>query len=286
MAIELGRSLLPVRIRGIPRLYYLCSRLLFKPGMKVLDSASGIRVAGDPRDYFSAMMLFGRYAPDVLGIVDRFVRKGNSVLDIGAQAGYITSHLALRVGPTGQVHSFEPDPNALPFLELTLEANGFDWVRVFRVAAADREGTLDFHVSKTLGWSTAVAETHLTDLKLIEVPCVRIDDLRTSGQIRRPVHFVKIDVEGFECSVLDGMHKLLEEDRPVLVCEVNPQMLIANGNSAADLAARVTRHGYQLFRVRERTGVFNGGRVDLEPFEAAHQRTLCDVLCIPEQSVV
>ena len=260
--------------------------MLFGQGMKVLDSASGVKIAGDPRDYFSAMMLFGRYAPEVLAVVDQFVHTGDSVLDIGAQAGYITSHLARRVGPNGQVHSFEPDPNALAYLRLTLEANAFGWVRVFAVAAAAHAGLLDFYVSKTLGWSTAVPDTHLTDLQLIQVQSAKIDDLRASGQIRGPVHFVKIDVEGFECSVLDGMQNLLEEDRPVLVCEVNPQMLVANGNSAVDLAARVTSHRYQLFRVRERAGLLNGGRVDLEPFEPADQRMLCDVLCMPKESVV
>lgn len=243
-------------------------------GEVMIECADGFKIAADPRDYFGAMMLCGRYSPEIVALFREHVKPGDSVLDIGAQIGYTTCHLARLVGPSGRVQSFEPDPNALTRLRAAVEHNGFPQVDVFRFALGSTNGEITFNVSATTGWSTAVRGSHLTNLTASTAQCRRLDDLET----RRPVSFVKIDVEGFECDVIDGMTELLRTDHPTLLVEVNPNMLSFAGHSSRELLERIAAHGYRIFTVSEEPGVFSGGKLRLREADAvAHA---CDVLCV------
>jgi FkbM family methyltransferase len=286
LAITAGRALRSVHVRGIPRLCALAGPRLFGPRPLLVPSVAGPRIAVDLRDYNCCMMLFGRYAPELLALLGHVVRAGDAVLDVGAQVGYITVNLARRVGPTGSVHSFEPDPSALPYLRAAVAANGQSWVRIFECAAADRDGELTFHVSRTLGWSTAAAHSHHRDLRPITVCAQRIDSLAARGEISRPVRLVKLDVEGFECATLDGMRELIDADRPIIVTELNPLMLSGAGFRAADLLARLERHDYQLFRFALRGRVYRPGPIDLQPVGAAAELGFCDLLCVPREAAL
>lgn len=282
LAIAAGRRLQSVRIRGLPRLFYKTAPYIFGRGRRVASSVSGLRLAVDTSEYASCMMLYGRYAPEIVALLEQTVCAGDSVLDIGAQLGFITAHLARLTGRAGAVHSFEPDPTALARLRETLRENDFEWVKVFPMAAADRAGSLTLYLSPTLGWSTAVAGSHLTGLVPHEVEAIPIDDLAARGEIRRPVKLAKIDVEGFEISVLDGMRSILAEDRPRLIVEVNPPLLRPLGQTPRDLFSRIEQHGYCIFGIREARGLMNGGRFELTPLSDTQEA--CDIFCLPEEA--
>jgi len=281
-----GRTLSRVRIRGIPRLMYWSSPLIAEPGIRILESVTGVRIAIDVRDYASCMMLWGRFSPELITLIRNLVRPGESVIDVGAQLGYITSHLAVAVGVSGIVYSFEPDPNALRQLRATVEANGHTWVKIFPVALGSQKTEIEFNVSPVLGWSTAVSGSHFTDLSAIRVPATTLDSLSEGGEIRRPVRFVKIDVEGFECAVLDGMKSLIDRDRPLILIEVNPTMLRPAGKKAEDVLNRIASHEYKLYRVTERTGIIKGGEVKLSLVKPEAKLEFCDVLGVPEGRVL
>lgn len=282
-AIALGRRLSRVRIRGIPRLMYMSGGFVLGPGIQTVQSVSGLQIAIDARDYASCMMFFGRFSAELISLMNSLVKVGDSVLDVGAQLGYVSSHLARLVGPSGVVHSFEPDPNALLRLRATVQANGHSWVLIFPIALGNDEGELSFNVSPVLGWSTAVSGSHLVNLSQITVPVTTVDRLASAGRIRRPVTFVKIDVEGYECAVLDGMSELLERDRPFILTEVNPVLLKPAALTPADLLSKIEKHRYRLFRVQERSGVLSGGEIELSPVTSEQVTEFCDVLGVPEE---
>jgi FkbM family methyltransferase len=282
LAIAAGRRLQPVRVRGLPRLFYKTAPYIFGKGRRVAESVSGIRLPVDTSEYASCMMLYGRYAPEIVALLTSLVRPGDSVLDIGAQLGFITAHLARLTGPEGAVHSIEPDPTALARLRETLAENHLEWVKVLPVAASDRSGSLTLYLSPTLGWSTAVAGSHLQGLVPHEVPAISVDELAARGEIRRPVKLAKIDVEGFEVSVIDGMRAVIAEDRPRLIVEVNPPLLRPLGQTPRDLFSRIEQHGYRIFGISEPRGVMNGGRFALAPLSDATEA--CDIFCVPEEA--
>ncbi|MBV8361654.1 MAG: FkbM family methyltransferase [Deltaproteobacteria bacterium] len=272
-----------LRVRGLPRLMFSISRLMFGSGVINVQLTSGFKLLIDPGDYFGCMMLCSRYAPEILTLMQRLVRHGDSVIDVGAQLGFITGHLALLVGPSGSCASFEPDPNAVARLTWMVHENGFNWVRIFPLAAGDADGEIPFLVSPILGWSTAVSGSHLKNLSQIQVRVRRIDDIAAAGGIRRPVKFIKIDVEGFECAVLDGMESLINEDRPTVVLEINPRMLAARGDNSVKLLKRLFCQNYEVHRIHEQRGLFQGGVVRLDKVEEATDLGSCDVLCFPRE---
>jgi FkbM family methyltransferase len=249
-------------------------------GTRLHTSVGGLQIPVNPKDYSAAMMLFGRYSPELVSILVRVLNSNDSVVDIGAQLGYISAVMALIVGKGGAVHSIEPDPRALELLEEVVRANSLSWVSLFPLAAANRTGKLMFNLSPVLGWSTAVTGSHLTDLITTEVDVTTVDALVEAGLIRRPVRLVKIDTEGYECAVLDGMSHLLEVDRPLLLVEVNPRML--RPLKPKDLFTRITDRRYRVYRIhRPPSWIFEKpAELVLMP-EAPDD--FCDILCIPSE---
>jgi len=84
--------------------------------------------------------LVGTYEPHLQQAIRRYVRRGETVYDVGANLGYVSLSLAKRVGPTGHVAAFEPIPQNVELLRKNIANNRLSSVRVFDVAASDRTG--------------------------------------------------------------------------------------------------------------------------------------------------
>lgn len=141
---------------------------------------------------------------------------GQHVLDLGANIGYYTLLSARAVGPEGRVLALEPDPGNLDLLERNVELNGFeDRVEILAVAASDRKGTA------RLAAGDAANLRRIDAAGTVEVETVSLDDL-LAGRPR--VDLLRMDVEGHEVQVLDGMDGTVEDGegpRRILM-EVHP----------------------------------------------------------------
>jgi len=82
-------------------------------------------------------LAFGQYLASTL-------EKGEVFFDVGANIGFYSLFAAQRVGPTGRVFSFEPDPMTFESLERSARRNGFAWQTCVNVALSDREGEMPF----------------------------------------------------------------------------------------------------------------------------------------------
>src|SRR5262249_15912979 len=90
---------------------------------------------GQPYEPFETELLLGHLNP------------GDVVLDLGANLGYYTLLFARRVGPTGKVFAFEPDPDNFALLEENVARNGYDNMVLARKAASDKSGTAQLYRS-------------------------------------------------------------------------------------------------------------------------------------------
>src|SRR5215831_12922393 len=129
LAIATGRRLKQVQFRGLPRLMYWSGALVSPRGVNTIETVSGLSFPLDLSDYASCMMFYGVFSSTLVRLLSRLIKASDSVIDVGAQLGYISGHMARLVGANGCVHSFEPDPNALARLRATVEANGHSWVK-------------------------------------------------------------------------------------------------------------------------------------------------------------
>jgi FkbM family methyltransferase len=140
------------------------------------------------------------------------IRPGDCVWDVGANVGLYSELFAVAVGPAGKVISFEPSPACITLLEGRLgdRAAGAAW-EIVPVALSDEDGDAWLSVG---GGDTAPGN-HLAsraEASTVPVRTVRGDSLLIAGCA--PPAVVKIDVEGFEGEVLDGMGSVLS--RPSL----------------------------------------------------------------------
>jgi len=88
-----------------------------------------------------------------------------------------------------------------------------------------------------------------------------------AGRVPRPIKFVKMDVEGWEASVIDGMAQILEQDRPCLTLEGNPRTLKLAGIETVDLFRRLVAHRYGIFRISRRPGFLSLRQFELSAID-------------------
>jgi FkbM family methyltransferase len=165
----------------------------------------------------------GTHEPAVQAAISRLGDgdiKGWSCWDLGAHFGYYSVAMAMRVGPSGQVAAFEPNPASFVRLERHRRMNRLEWLRTYQAAVSDRAGGAELLTYGDMG-STS---THLRyddeaenkDSAPIGIRTLRLDDLVASGELRPP-RFVKVDVEGHGHHAIEGMKATLAKARPELI---------------------------------------------------------------------
>lgn len=158
--------------------------------------------------------LVGDLDPKVTWVAKRSIRRGDTVLDVGANVGVLTLRFASLVGPVGQVLAFEPCPANLQLLEKTLSANGMAAVSLFRFALGASEGSLPLTVAAgNSGYASLKAEV---GEKRFQVPVRRLSTVLRENETRQ-VDFMKLDVEGFEAEVLAGLFDDSCAPRPMII---------------------------------------------------------------------
>lgn len=162
----------------------------------------------------------GVLEPGVQEALRRHVGEGTVVYDIGANIGFFSLLAARLAGPTGRVESFEPLPAAADGLRHNIALNDARTVHVHDVAVAANGGRAELLSVDEGGWShLADRGWHPRTHEVLEVDVVEIDELVADG-LRAP-DVVKIDVEGSELAVLDGMRETIRAHAPAIICELH-----------------------------------------------------------------
>lgn len=159
--------------------------------------------------FTGSRFVLGRYHEDETAEIQRLVRPGDVVYDIGAHVGYYTLVAARAAGPAGHVHAFEPLPLNQRTLQGHLRMNRIDNVSLLTCAVSDAPGVLRFDPAGGTG------RGRLSTRGTLEVPVVRIDDLVEQGLLRPPA-LIKMDIEGAEAAALRGALRTLREHAPVV----------------------------------------------------------------------
>ena len=210
-----------------------------------------------PRDGVGAQLFYeGLSEPDVEEFCLRFLDPGMVFFDIGAHIGKYTLLCARAVGPRGQVHAFEPNPDLSRLLQLNLDGNGIDNAHANRCAVSDEDGAGEFELCVESTISSLVRQENRRsprrESRIVTVPTVRLDTYCAQRGLRP--HLVKVDVEGAELLVFQGATDLLclpAGQSPVWVFEHAPPNYARFGYAPARLFDFLRRHGYRLWSSRE-----------------------------------
>lgn len=157
----------------------------------------------------------GNYDDPFTRFLERILRPGDVVFDIGANVGLFTVLMGQLVGPNGRVVAYEAGPENIALLRDNIAMNYYsDWVEIIGKAAAARPGVLNFHQTtrfqgngSLLPHDAAYRDTYSVDEE--RIVSVEAEPLDVHAGRFAAIHLVKIDVEGGEERVLDGMEGLL-----------------------------------------------------------------------------
>ncbi len=189
---------------------------------------------------------------------------GRIVYDVGGDQGLYALAFADAVGEEGQVLCYEPVPASQRKIQENIAVNRLQAPILLRpVAVGATAGSLTLAIpgseSALTSADPAIIETfgkNTGRVQSIEVPVVTLDAEIAAG---RPIpSFVKIDVEGFELAVLEGMHELATAHRPRLLIEMHgadEERKLAN---ARDVVAWLLEHGYVVRHVESDTILDSG----------------------------
>lgn len=200
-----------------------------------------------------AIYLMGAFERQTVATYRAIVKPGDTVLDIGANIGAHTLPLADAVGPKGHVFAFEPTARMFTKLteNLALNPECRERVSTWQMMLLENAETKPAD-SVVASWPVAGGGGRTNDHgaameSTAGASATSLDAfLKTHGVER--VDFIKLDVDGYEPSVLAGAGWALSQFRPVIILEMAPYELERAGRSIDDVLAPLREARYQLFR--------------------------------------
>jgi FkbM family methyltransferase len=256
-----------------------------------LEMASSFKTMPDDPLWFRLELLTGRHERETLAQVERLLRPGMTVLDVGAHVGYYARRCARAVGTEGVVIAFEPHPRT--FKVLMKNVSRMQNVRTAQLAVADHEGTAELYdylmmsASGSLHYDESLRDLQRSQVaegdvapriaqdfpvETFSVRTTTIDTLLDELEIGA-VDLVKMDIEGGELPALRGMSRTLERSPNLaLIMEYNPQALKATGPEAA--VAEVLALGFRRMQSINADGTLT----DLTGDDARLSRLTADLM--------
>ncbi|KKI50389.1 FkbM family methyltransferase [Christensenella hongkongensis] len=186
---------------------------------------------------------------------DRLLKPGMRVLDIGANLGIYSLYAARK---QCEVYAFEPTPNIFNLLNENFKMNGFEnykKIHTYNLAVAEKEKIVAFGVNETMNGHNSMFPEGGS--KEITVNAVAIDEFLPDLK----VDMVKIDVEGAEPFVLEGMIKTIKNNPNIkILMEFGRNNFIRAGLEPENILDQILEIGLKIKIISEETGV-------LEPYD-------------------
>jgi FkbM family methyltransferase len=182
-------------------------------------------------------------------LLRRLVPDDGVFVDVGANCGYFSLAVAAKRAFSGKVVAFEPLPALAALLERSIEANGWsNKIELRKMALGNERGILPLTDAEL---SINAGATRLAIGSSVQPPhrFVAVDTLdNLMGGIVPDA--IKVDVEGAEGLFLHGAQGTIHRHKPVVLFEVNPELLTIVSNVVpGDLQHWFQQHGYRLWSI-------------------------------------
>lgn len=237
-------------IQAIPQSYPI-------DGTMYMHSNDGHRLFLDARETFMSLhvMEHGEWESHLRALMRCVLKPGDVYVDVGANIGLHTLYGAQLVGDTGRVLALEAHPRTYQLLMQNIDINGYGKVvEAQALAVADQDGqTIPFHYYPThpgmsgfvlADWRLA---EHKGTLEPIDVRTITLDTLLASDY---RADLIKIDVEGFEPTVMRGATQLLASQRDAcFVLEIIPKLTasVLSNQALTQMLDQFAQGGYHAY---------------------------------------
>ena len=161
----------------------------------------------------------GEFEPEMVKLFRSLINEDHVILDVGANIGCT----AILFGDLGhQVFGFEPSPTTFSYLQKNVQAAKCANVTTVNLGLGKENGFFELTFAKSnrsggfVSNLTKASQGHQVE----KISIVQGDDYIEETGLQH-IDFIKIDVEGFEKNVIEGLAKTIQRDKPVVVLELN-----------------------------------------------------------------
>ena len=180
-------------------------------------------------------------------LLAKFCERASVFVDVGAHYGFF-SLLAASRQPNLRVIAAEPVRENFEILTRNVQFNGLKNIQPVNLAISDREGSRPFHILRLPITAVSTTIRRRPRCAATRFGVATIDGLLASMR-PGPIVF-KIDTEGNEFAVLDGMKQTLERFPDIaLFIEFNPEMIEVAGRKPGDLLQQLENLGFSIFHL-------------------------------------
>jgi FkbM family methyltransferase len=191
-----------------------------QPGHRLMPVSWGIELWADPTENIGrSIWTTGVFDLGVSEIMFRLTRPSDLLIDAGANLGYTSLLGALAAGSSGRVLAFEPNPHVVKWLRQNVDRTGAHYqmapVEVHESALGSAAGAARLVLPDASAGNDGLAhiahgrEQTSGEMRSVQVKVEKLDDVITA----RRVGLLKIDVEGYEQHVLEGLAAALHDHR-------------------------------------------------------------------------
>lgn len=193
----------------------------------------------------------GIYEPYIFEyIIKNFNVSGKTIIDIGANFGFHSLEFSEMVGDQGKVYSFEPQRLVYYQLCGNVILNGLDNVYCYNVGLGDKEGVLELENQNYYSTEKInIGDTHtdrFTHIGKEKVEMKTLDFYNLSDVIA-----IKLDVQGYELYVINGMVETISKNRPYIFLEIDLAQLQIYGLNQDSVMSRLSELGYVIEKLSD-----------------------------------
>lgn len=212
-----------------------------------------IKICPSPSEVVGrSLWAMGIYDLIVTEVLWRLIDRGETAVDVGVNIGYMTTIMAKRVGETGKVWCFEPNPEVYEELSENIrtwqETLGWNQIYAKKIALSNQTGVGVLSVPKR-NREEASLIPH-TDVRAIQgnesnsktytVSLARLDEILKNSEL---IGVLKIDVEGHELEVLQGATELITKQ------QIRDIIFEDHSGYPSPVSQFLEEHGYTVFRI-------------------------------------
>jgi len=223
---------------------------------------------------YDTLYFTGYFEKNETQFIEQTVRKGDVVLDIGANYGWYTTLCSKLCGSKGEVHAFEPVPSTLDELRFNFRMNQADNnVVINDFALGNEEKNDQIFLFDGLPHSHAsLSDLGRSDGHSFSIQVTTLDNYAEKCLQDKQIRFIKLDVEGAELNVLEGAKQFFATQKNLwLLFEINMETSKAFGYDLHMLFSALESNGFRHFfqvgsggipkEIRDFNTLFHGANV-------------------------
>lgn len=182
-------------------------------------------------------------------LIEKYKIEKPVVLDIGANYGFISLALQTNLCKEVSIYSFEPHPSIFKVFQKSISENNIKNIILENVAIGKEDCDVELNL---YGQTSNVLNFDKNNRGKTIIKQINLDNYLSERNIQP--NFIKIDVDGYEANVLNGLKNTIEKFKPIMVVETNDDQEVINILKSMD---------YKLFNL------------DLEEFEGIPNNVFC-----------